>query len=167
MIRRPPRSTRTDTLFPDTTLFRSRDISRPVLSVVLEAPTAVDQALLETHRDVFNVFSRSIGGLEFILPRLQRGVQAAYGQSASALREIVPDLKAEVEASLNATDEAFDISLDATKPQLDRSIALAAGIEDGVDLAQGAATLLALALRIGRSEEHTSSLQSLMRILYA
>src|SRR3546814_15687190 len=25
MIRRPPRSTRTDTLFPDTTLFRSRD----------------------------------------------------------------------------------------------------------------------------------------------
>src|SRR3546814_18697732 len=30
MIRRPPRSTRTDTLFPDTTLFRSplRDLSR-------------------------------------------------------------------------------------------------------------------------------------------
>src|SRR3546814_8065322 len=27
MIRRPPRSTRTDTLFPDTTLFRSRDIA--------------------------------------------------------------------------------------------------------------------------------------------
>src|SRR3546814_10728857 len=28
MIRRPPRSTRTDTLFPDTTLFRSRDEHR-------------------------------------------------------------------------------------------------------------------------------------------
>src|SRR3546814_2818732 len=27
MIRRPPRSTRTDTLFPDTTLFRSRKLS--------------------------------------------------------------------------------------------------------------------------------------------
>src|SRR3546814_16035069 len=26
MIRRPPRSTRTDTLFPDTTLFRSHDV---------------------------------------------------------------------------------------------------------------------------------------------
>src|SRR3546814_4553619 len=26
MIRRPPRSTRTDTLFPDTTLFRSEDV---------------------------------------------------------------------------------------------------------------------------------------------
>src|SRR3546814_4555476 len=29
MIRRPPRSTRTDTLFPYTTLFRSRPISAP------------------------------------------------------------------------------------------------------------------------------------------
>src|SRR3546814_1885699 len=28
MIRRPPRSTRTDTLFPDTTLFRSRHVDR-------------------------------------------------------------------------------------------------------------------------------------------
>src|SRR3546814_6765410 len=27
MIRRPPRSTRTDTLFPDTTLFRSADLN--------------------------------------------------------------------------------------------------------------------------------------------
>src|SRR3546814_15915128 len=29
MIRRPPRSTRPDTLFPSTTLFRSRDILQP------------------------------------------------------------------------------------------------------------------------------------------
>src|SRR3546814_4076492 len=32
MIRRPPRSTRTDTLFPYTTLFRSRDRRNPPLS---------------------------------------------------------------------------------------------------------------------------------------
>src|SRR3546814_12103376 len=31
MIRRPPRSTRTDTLFPYTTLFRSRATARPYL----------------------------------------------------------------------------------------------------------------------------------------
>src|SRR3546814_3312422 len=31
MIRRPPRSTRTDTLFPYTTLFRSRERRRPRL----------------------------------------------------------------------------------------------------------------------------------------
>src|SRR3546814_7517382 len=33
MIRRPPRSTRTDTLFPYTTLFRSGEADRPALSL--------------------------------------------------------------------------------------------------------------------------------------
>src|SRR3546814_1994870 len=32
MIRRPPRSTRTDTLFPYTTLFRSSQLSTPVVN---------------------------------------------------------------------------------------------------------------------------------------
>src|SRR3546814_17572822 len=36
MIRRPPRSTRTDTLFPDTTLFRSTE-GRPSASAVASA----------------------------------------------------------------------------------------------------------------------------------
>src|SRR3546814_19757594 len=40
MIRRPPRSTRTDTLFPYTTLFRS-----PQLICRLPRNTAVDQAI--------------------------------------------------------------------------------------------------------------------------
>src|SRR3546814_17250302 len=35
MIRRPPRSTRTDTLFPDTTLFRSQTTAVMNLDVVL------------------------------------------------------------------------------------------------------------------------------------
>src|SRR3546814_11593344 len=35
MIRRPPRSTRTDTLFPYTTLFRSRRIARPAGLLIL------------------------------------------------------------------------------------------------------------------------------------
>src|SRR3546814_13903541 len=38
MIRRPPRSTRTDTLFPYTTLFRSRE--RPARAVPRPAPDA-------------------------------------------------------------------------------------------------------------------------------
>src|SRR3546814_4419961 len=33
MIRRPPRSTRTDTLFPYTTLFRSRDVASDELDL--------------------------------------------------------------------------------------------------------------------------------------
>src|SRR3546814_3621313 len=37
MIRRPPRSTRTDTLFPYTTLFRSRFADAPALHALLTA----------------------------------------------------------------------------------------------------------------------------------
>src|SRR3546814_3585605 len=40
MLRRPPRSTRTDTLFPYTTLFRSFDFLRKVITVEFEACAA-------------------------------------------------------------------------------------------------------------------------------
>src|SRR3546814_982045 len=52
MIRRPPRSTRTDTLFPSTTLFRSRfsadsaDLVGEVRALVGTA-TPIDEALLD------------------------------------------------------------------------------------------------------------------------
>src|SRR3546814_19333495 len=36
MIRRPPRSTRTDTLFPDTTLFRSQEVTKELSSDAYE-----------------------------------------------------------------------------------------------------------------------------------
>src|SRR3546814_18358683 len=48
MIRRPPRSTRTDTLFPYTTLFRSPaktlDLNTPVPPVAVTQPTFLQQA---------------------------------------------------------------------------------------------------------------------------
>src|SRR3546814_4783885 len=44
MIRRPPRSTRTDTLFPYTTLFRSQIAPQP-----LAAPAAIPASQLEEH----------------------------------------------------------------------------------------------------------------------
>src|SRR3546814_2039968 len=62
MIRRPPRSTRTDTLFPYTTLFRSRDAGgaarnrlplrcRPGLGSLMDLRLSEDQlALQETAR---------------------------------------------------------------------------------------------------------------------
>src|SRR3546814_1228375 len=85
MIRRPPRSKRTDTRFPDTTLFRSRG----------------------------DVDALGVLGLDALLALAQ----------ARDLTELAPDL--------------FDH--------------LVGGPTDGVD----------------RSEEHTSELQSLMRISYA
>src|SRR3546814_19656280 len=40
MIRRPPRSTRTDTLFPYTTLFRSTEIIESALAIIEDAAFA-------------------------------------------------------------------------------------------------------------------------------
>src|SRR3546814_12436272 len=60
MIRRPPRSTRTDTLFPYTTLFRSKfglrgisevlrfDLARHGIGVSLVCPGGVDTGLVRT-----------------------------------------------------------------------------------------------------------------------
>src|SRR3546814_5129405 len=45
MIRRPPRSTRTDTLFPDPTLFRS--VPKGAVNFDLYAENASDMALIE------------------------------------------------------------------------------------------------------------------------
>src|SRR3546814_7508969 len=42
MIRRPPRSTRTDTLFPYTTLFRSVEVRNGSTGVVLGADQRID-----------------------------------------------------------------------------------------------------------------------------
>src|SRR3546814_9779347 len=94
MIRRPPRSTRTDTLFPYTTLFRS-----------------------------------------LLAPQLRRSDRAAWRSRAMIL------------AMNGRNDEATQIVRATLPPQL-------------------AENILPYLLRM-RSEEHTSELQSLMRISYA
>src|SRR3546814_20351767 len=47
MIRRPPRSTRTDTLFPYTTLFRSADLGRAPIDF---APPVIEQQFVRQRR---------------------------------------------------------------------------------------------------------------------
>src|SRR3546814_15358978 len=58
MIRRPPRSTRTDTLFPYTTLFRSRN-GRVLL--VSRAPESIDDVNARTAATALRGFIRSLG----------------------------------------------------------------------------------------------------------
>src|SRR3546814_6874524 len=54
MIRRPPRSTRTDTLFPYTTLFRSRHFEfRPATSPQVALPIPADQGVVAGSGSVF------------------------------------------------------------------------------------------------------------------
>src|SRR3546814_3329431 len=114
MIRRPPRSTRTDTLFPYTTLFRSQVRRR--LGV---AGAAEHAARLRGKRE-------DVAGLGKVA-RLRVGAH----RGAHGMRAVVGG---------NAGGDALG-GLDADG-------------EVGV-------------VRGGRSEEHTSELQSLMRISYA
>src|SRR3546814_18813601 len=59
MIRRPPRSTRTDTLFPYTTLFRSVDSAAAVAEVRAQVETLVDQLPTDVLTPVVTQLSRS------------------------------------------------------------------------------------------------------------
>src|SRR3546814_9293653 len=112
MQRRPPRSTRTDTLFPYTTLVRSRDI-------------------------------RLLGGAAVV-------VDAAAVHGTLAGVQVVQFRRAECGAVGSADQQRVD------GPPFQ---AAAVG-----ELALGAAGIAVLVIR---SEEHTSELQSLMRISYA
>src|SRR3546814_2484132 len=112
MIRRPPRSTRTDTLFPYTTLFRSEALARCIWTARQgERTYAFPETLLGTdsHTPMINclgILGWGVGGIE--------GGSAMLGQPVSMT---VPRV------------------VGCTLP--------------------------------ARSEEHTSELQSLMRISYA
>src|SRR3546814_8925459 len=108
MIRRPPRSTRTDTLFPYTTLFRSyRRVPRP---------------------DRETYFPDSPARARAVLPRTQPSRNRDGAARCSAARS-------------------------------PRPVRRACAVEIGTAEARGALER--------RSEEHTSELQSLMRISYA
>src|SRR3546814_5257569 len=111
MIRRPPRSTRTDTLFPYTTLFRSV-WQKPVLPWIKPKP---------------NSWLPEGFGLRIGDPPDARHVELAPGEAET--------IASEVETAIDAGKETIawrDESIPAT-----------------------------------RSEEHTSELQSLMRLSYA
>src|SRR3546814_8506099 len=121
MIRRPPRATRTDTLFPYTTLFRS---AQPFVGQ--EAPA----------------FDGQIGGQRTVRRLREMHLDALGGFAAG------------VERADHIVGFAEDVRLALRQRVGWRDI-------DGLpDLAVGQR-------RRQRSEEHTSELQSLMRISYA
>src|SRR3546814_8628620 len=111
MIRRPPRSTRTDTLFPYTTLFRSRELPLPLVQRLLG---------LLALRDIDKADQTLVG----------------YGAGTGGCEEDVDN------AAIHSHHPGLFLE------DLLTAIARLNGAAD-------------------RSEEHTSELQSLMRISYA
>src|SRR3546814_10290119 len=120
MIRRPPRSTRTDTLFPYTTLFRS--------------------GLFSSEQPLAGISKNTINATVFY-ERGPLAMRAAYNWRSDFL--------------ITPRDDIFPFSpvWQESSGQMDASIFYS--VTDNVKLG------------IQRSEEHTSELQSLMRISYA
>src|SRR3546814_7181922 len=127
MIRRPPRSTRTDTLFPYTTLFRSEDAIRINLERWLQAADAFGDALDDAE------------GLENL--DIDSGEEEQRDAAADGKQDDTPIVKFVNKVLIDAIKRgASDIHFEPY--ETDYRVRL-------------------------RSEEHTSELQSLMRISYA
>src|SRR3546814_3345342 len=140
MIRRPPRSTRTDTLFPYTTLFRSveGEVRGEMTIEKIIDKGAAKGALLYSLREIFNTADdrhlASVRQVSFL-----RG-DGGCGSTAEAPPPppCVPDRTADIDISLSIRPEQaliYRLSGDLNPLHVDP-----------------------------RSEEHTSELQSLMRI---
>jgi ATP-dependent helicase HepA len=95
-----------------------RGAVRPVLSVLCCGPTPLEAALRHIHKEAFRVYTRSVGGLEYALPKLQMKVTDAVCKSPAALIDLAGELQALIDKELSDVDEAFDLSLDASKVQL-------------------------------------------------
>src|SRR3546814_5873166 len=151
MIRRPPRSTRTDTLFPSTTLFRSqRQVGAPTpeAEAAQQALRALDaaqaHALAEAVAQHLAQIAFGVGKAE--LDRLRAGPELAAEQlvlgRSQALAAAVAHhlLEHRVQVVLQRADARHVVGV--LRPE---------GLEDG----------------LAGSEEHASEPQSLMRNSYA
>src|SRR3546814_10829244 len=141
MIRRPPRSTRTDPLFPYTTLVRSSRFERPVRRVGRRRQTERRHPAVE--------FGGAVIGQVLILVR---GAGAPFGRAETAAGQRTGFVAVAVIVPIDRPRTAHGQD---TRPGL-----LVVAPCDVVDRFPRRADQL-------RSEEHTSELQSLMRISYA
>ena len=105
-----------------------RNAEREVLSVVVAGPVAVERALQILQTEVFGVHERSLGGLEFALPGMQKKIATAYGRGPGALTEEIAPLRELVVQELEDADEAFQWSLDSSRIQLERDGEFAADV---------------------------------------
>src|SRR3546814_7590390 len=89
MIRRPPRSTRTDTLFPYTTLFRSEDSSRPICWS--RSVTIVDSAVIPSRaaRTSRGALARSVLRTSIAFSTVSRSSASRSEEHTSELQSLM------------------------------------------------------------------------------
>src|SRR3546814_7644787 len=144
MIPPPPRSTRTDTLFPSTTLFRSADVARPAEQP--KAGVVVVQGIVGVNKHV-------------------RGV--ADGFAKDGYLAVAPAMFDRVTPRIELGYDKDDV---AQGREIRSKITWDAALADvaaALGFVAGAGKAAVVGYCWGRSEEHTSELQSLMRTSYA
>src|SRR3546814_3707288 len=149
MIRRPPRSTRTDTLLPYTTLFRSTtaDWRTPAQLVALQAGSDRASGIASIH-SASNLTVR--GGL-FDITQVD---------SSSTLRYVVSNSRNRLQNTPSGLEYNGFRSSDFSGTGSDPAIYTADLRNSRLNRSLG------YQLQLSRSEEHTSELQSLIRISY-
>src|SRR3546814_7881624 len=139
MIRRPPRSTRTDTLFPYTTLFRSTQDTDAV-------------NLGQFNAALENVDADLAGAVKY--DDEDKSTLTLAGDGGTTIANVAPGMLSTT--STEAVNGAQLFGMGDSMAQY-----LGGGASMGAQGFSGPTYL------IQRSEEHTSELQSLMRISYA
>src|SRR3546814_1637026 len=140
MIRRPPRSTRTDTLFPYTTLFRSRRRREGARGEQQRCREGGEPREFRAGRH-HGLLDRFSGSCHF-----ERSAESRARDSSRSLAAL------EMTAAVSGTRQrlAADAATAATRPRSSAAIHRSPGTPTSA-----------------RSEEHTSELQSLMSNSYA
>ena len=98
---------------------------RAVRSVTFLGGGTVEREIHHLHSQIFRVHERSIGGLEFLLPDLQRRVFSAAVAGAPTMSAQRGALAFEVEEAIREADQDFDQSLDTSRHELERARELA------------------------------------------
>src|SRR3546814_7076340 len=166
MIRRPPRSTRTDTLFPYTTLFRSEG-DKPMNAVTgTRCSPASGDAAPATAPKVLRRGIAAVAGAGLLMwTGVASAATAGYADLVDRVAPAVVNIFT-TQPAPSAQASPFGSSPFGPGGPFE-DFARRFGIPIPGTPQGGAPARPVHALGSGRSEEHTSELQSLMRISYA
>src|SRR3546814_9922880 len=152
MRRRPPRSTRTDTLFPYTTLFRS-------IRLVLKGDRRVDQQGAEHRREQpLRDAARRLDDQRHRKARQQRHRVERHQRKAEPYLGVAPRRFRERRSDGRAMERQIDLGHGMGRLPESRTVVAMQHVPESRKYKPPARA---------RSEEHTSELKSLMRISYA
>src|SRR3546814_6738913 len=110
MIRRPPRSTRTDTLFPYTTLFRSEQVKAGQILATISSATLADMRSELLAAQKRNTLARTVYNRERKLWQEKISAEQDYLQARAALAEseiALQNIKQKLQP-VGATDDSPD-----------------------------------------------------------